>query len=193
MPIVFPRPFASLGTTIVDFLHDRGIHSPQITEMWRSYSSAGRCGEPQGVVRTMRGVIEPGGQTVSALDRLYLAGNLPTLIVWGDEDGIIPIDHAHAAHEAIPGSRLEILEGVGHFPHAEAPERFVEVLREFLAETDPGPVSEIDCAARSSTPPPERSAGRPTSGSLGPVQRLAGFVRSGGNRRRIHARSGPDE
>lgn len=144
MPIVFPRPFASLGTTIVDFLHDRGIHSPQITEMWRSYSSLAGAENRKAFVRTMRGVIEPGGQTVSALDRLYLAGNLPTLIVWGDEDGIIPIEHAHNAHEAIPGSRLEILEGVGHFPHAEAPEEFVAVLQEFLAATDPGPVTEID-------------------------------------------------
>ena len=71
----------------------------------------------------------------SALDRLYLAAHLPTLIVWGRRDDIIPVAHAQAAHEAIPGSRLVILDDVGHFPHLEAPDRFLEVLQDFLGET----------------------------------------------------------
>ena len=81
---------------------------------------------------------------MSALDRLYLAAHLPTLIVWGDNDAIIPVEHARAAHEAIAGSRLEILEGVGHFPHAEAPDRFVEVLADFMATTPAIPAEVID-------------------------------------------------
>ena len=40
----------------------------------------------------MRGVIDPGVLAVSARDRLYLAGRVPTLIVWGDDDRIIPVD-----------------------------------------------------------------------------------------------------
>ena len=56
-------------------------------------------------------------------------------IVWGDCDSIIPVSHAYAAHQAIPGSRLEIIEGSGHFPHVEAPERFLEVLIDFLETT----------------------------------------------------------
>lgn len=142
MPLLFPRPVASVGTTIGGFLHDRGLRAPLVGEMWRAYASLAGAENRKAFVRTMRGVIEPGGQTVSALDRLYLAANLPTLIVWGDRDAIIPVEHAHAAHEAIAGSRLEILEGVGHFPHAEAPDRFVEVLGDFLASTEPGPVTD---------------------------------------------------
>jgi len=42
-----------------------------------------------------------------------------------------------AAHAAIPGSRLEIFEGAGHFPHAEYPERFAEVVTEFIDSTRP--------------------------------------------------------
>jgi pimeloyl-ACP methyl ester carboxylesterase len=86
----------------------------------------------------MRGVIEPGGQTVSATDRLYLAARVPTLLVWGGRDGIIPVAHGIAAHETIEHSRLEVLDGVGHFPHVEAPDRFVDVLLDFLATTEPG-------------------------------------------------------
>ena len=65
---------------------------------------------------------------MSALDRLYLAEAIPTLIVWGDGDTIIPVSHAYSAHEVIAGSRLEIIAGSGHFPHVEAPERFLGVM-----------------------------------------------------------------
>lgn len=84
------------------------------------------------------GLVDPGGQTVSALDRIYLAGGLPTLIIWGDQDPIVPIEHGHAAHAAIAGSRLEILKGCGHSPHVEEPRRFVGVLDDFLATTEAG-------------------------------------------------------
>jgi pimeloyl-ACP methyl ester carboxylesterase len=105
--------------------------------MWRAYSSLAGATNRKAFVRTMRGVIEPTGQTVNASDRLYLAAHVPTMIVWGDRDGIIPVAHAHAAHELIPTSRLEILEGVGHFPHVEQPERFAELLVDFLQMTQP--------------------------------------------------------
>jgi len=88
-------------------------------------------------------VLDPGGQRVSALDRLYLAQALPSLIVWGDDDPIIPADHGRNAHEAMPGSRLEVLEGVGHFPQLERPLEFARILGRFLAETE---AAELDTA-----------------------------------------------
>jgi pimeloyl-ACP methyl ester carboxylesterase len=75
------------------------------------------------------------------MDRLYLAARMPTLIIWGDRDNIIPISHALAAHEAIPGSRLEVIEGAGHFPHAEEPARFVEIVSEFILTTEPSRIT----------------------------------------------------
>jgi pimeloyl-ACP methyl ester carboxylesterase len=92
--------------------------------------------------RTLRAVVDLGGQSVSAADRLYLAAQMPTLIVWGARDPFIPVEHAVASHAAIPGSRLEIFEDVGHFPHCEAAERFVEVLVDFMTSTAPARVSE---------------------------------------------------
>jgi pimeloyl-ACP methyl ester carboxylesterase len=82
---------------------------------------------------------------VSAADRLYLSAHIPTLIVWGARDPFIPVRHAITAHAAIPGSRLEIFEDVGHYPHCEAPERFVEVLVDFITTTAPAHVSERHC------------------------------------------------
>ena len=78
---------------------------------------------------------------MSAGDRLYLAARMPTLIVWGDHDRIIPLEHAYVVDKAIPNSRLEVMEGVGHYPHAEDPVRFVEILQDFLRSTEP---SEFD-------------------------------------------------
>ena len=138
MPLMFPRLVADGGNELGRLLGRLGFSAPRLGEMWRSYSSLAGTENRKAFVRTIRGVIEPGGQTVNALDRLYLAAHLPTLIVWGDRDDIIPVAHGYAAHEAIPGSRLCVLDDVGHFPHAEAPERFLEVLTDFLATTQPG-------------------------------------------------------
>ena len=106
-----------------------------IPELWRSYASLGHVDGRRAFLRTLRAVIDPRGQSVSAADKLYLAAGIPTLIIWGAEDRIIPVEHAHAAHAAIPGSWLEIIEGVGHYPHCEAPDRFVGALTEFIEST----------------------------------------------------------
>jgi len=71
------------------------------------------------------------------LNKLHVTAGLPTVLIWGDDDGIIPVAHAYAAHDALTGSRLEVLEGVGHFPHAEAPTAVVDILETFIASTTP--------------------------------------------------------
>ena len=139
MPIGIPKLVVDRASEVGRFLGRRNIRSERLGELWRSYSSLAGAENRRAFVKTMRGVIEPGGQTVNASDRLYLAARVPMMIVWGDRDGIIPVAHAYAAHEAIENSRLEILEGVGHFPHVEAPEMFVSSLRDFMATTEPGP------------------------------------------------------
>lgn len=137
LPALFLAPVRDWGNSVLSFLKDRGVRSDRATEMWRSFGSLTDPANRAAFVRTMRAVIEPGGQAVSATDRLYLAREMPTLIVWGDRDKIIPVTHAYKAHEAMPHSRLEIVEGVGHFPHVEDPFRFVEILVDFLHGTEP--------------------------------------------------------
>jgi pimeloyl-ACP methyl ester carboxylesterase len=82
--------------------------------------------------RTLRSVVDQRGQLVTMLDRVYLAGPLPTFLIWGAHDGIIPVEHAYRAHEAIAGSRLSIFEEAGHFPHHSDPARFVGELVAFV-------------------------------------------------------------
>ena len=139
MPIGIPKPIIDRANDIGRFLGRRNIRSERLGELWRAYSSLAGAENRRAFVKTMRGVIEPGGQTVDARDRLYLAARVPILIVWGDRDGVIPVSHGREAHELIENSRLEILEGVGHFPHVEAPNRFADVLLDFVATTAAGP------------------------------------------------------
>jgi pimeloyl-ACP methyl ester carboxylesterase len=85
---------------------------------------------------TLRGVVGMSGQLVDARDRLYLAEHMPTLIVWGERDAVLPVDHGHAAQDAIPGSTLEIFPGAGHLPQLDDPRRFIDVVNGFIATTE---------------------------------------------------------
>lgn len=115
--------------------------APVLMELWRSYSSLADEQARKAFLRTLRAVIDSGGQAVSAASRLHLAAEMPTLIVWGEVDRIIPVEHALEAHAAIPGSRLEIFEDVGHYPHVEQPERFATLLSEFIETTTPARIT----------------------------------------------------
>jgi hypothetical protein len=64
---------------------------------------------------------------------------MPVLIIWGARDRIIPVRHGENAHQAIPGSRLDVFEDVGHLPQLEAPGRFITALEQFIGETEPSP------------------------------------------------------
>ena len=136
-PLVCSPALLTAGRRLTGWLATRSLRpSPVVEEIWRSYTSLADDDTRRAFFRTLRAVIDPSGQTVCATDRLYLASLLPTLIVWGARDSLIPMTHGLAAHEAIPGSRLAIFDDAGHFPHCEAPERFVETLVQFIDATE---------------------------------------------------------
>jgi pimeloyl-ACP methyl ester carboxylesterase len=87
--------------------------------------------------RTLRSVVDARGQYVTMLDRSYLVKSVPVQIIWGNDDMIIPVDHAHTAHAAMPGSRLDVFENSGHMPFHDHPDRFVEVVERFVDSTRP--------------------------------------------------------
>jgi pimeloyl-ACP methyl ester carboxylesterase len=108
-----------------------------VAEIARGYASLADRDRRAAFLATLRGVIDTNGQRIHAGDRHYLAEGIPILIIWGDRDRMIPLHHGQNAHEAIPGSRLEVFEGVRHLPQLEAPGRFIAVLERFIAETEP--------------------------------------------------------
>jgi pimeloyl-ACP methyl ester carboxylesterase len=158
-PLVCTPALREAGNRVASWLYRVGFRaSPVVQETWRSYASLADADTRRAFFRTLRAVIDLGGQAVSATDRLYLASQVPTLIVWGAEDPLIPVSHAIDAHNAMPGSRLEIFEGVGHYPHCEEPERFVRALVDFVASTEPAQVSESRWRELLRSPPPLHAA-----------------------------------
>jgi pimeloyl-ACP methyl ester carboxylesterase len=88
-------------------------------------------------LRTLRGVADARGQAVSALDRLYLANAVPMLVIWGSRDPIVPALHAETVRTLVPTARVEVFQGAGHWPHLDDPDRFCDVLLDFIASTEP--------------------------------------------------------
>jgi len=123
---------------VVHALGNLGLRaSADLEESWRGFVSLEEADARRAFLHTVRGIIDLHGQRVSAHDRLYLAAGLPTLIVWGERDRLIPVRHGREAHERIAGSRLEIFPGAGHFPWRDEPRRFAEVLLDFMKSTSP--------------------------------------------------------
>jgi len=85
--------------------------------------------------RTLRSVVDWRGQVVTMRDRAYLTVDVPTMIIWGAHDAVIPVEHAELARAALPSARVEIFDEAGHFPHHADPERFLATLRNFVATT----------------------------------------------------------
>ena len=143
LPVLLAPFFRERAETVGSVLQRAGWKpGTTLAEVWRSYTTLTTREGQNAFVHTVRSVIDPAGQRVSALDRLYLAQAVPTLILWGDHDRVIPVKHAHTAHEAMPGSRLAILPGAGHFLPFENGKWFVEQLEDFIATTEPANVTE---------------------------------------------------
>lgn len=108
-----------------------------LEEIARGHSTLSSGEARAAFVHTLRAVVEPGGQRVDASDRLYLAQHLPFLLIWGEHDSIIPIAHGRSTHKQVPGSRFEVFPDSGHFPQLDEPERFLDVLVDFIDSTTP--------------------------------------------------------
>ena len=149
LPLLAAPGLLNAGAKAARALGRLGVRpAPDIAEMARGYASLGDAAARQAFLHTLRGVIDPRGQRVSARDRLYLASEMPTLIIWGEHDPVIPIEHGRDAHAMMPGSRLEIIAGAGHFPHLDAPHRVARALRELIAESEPAEIEYDDIRER---------------------------------------------
>ena len=145
LPLLASTRLLDLGRNVGRFFGRLGLHAgTDMAELARGHASLEDPEARAAFVHTLRTIVDPLGQRVNATDRLYLAENIPFLIVWGDRDPIIPVEHGVAAHELVPSSRLELFEGAGHFPHLDEPQRFLDVLLDFVDSTEPAAVDDRD-------------------------------------------------
>jgi pimeloyl-ACP methyl ester carboxylesterase len=135
LPMIASRPAILAGNAVRALMgsSDRFTARPSFSN--RDHRTA--------FLRTLRSVVDFHGQAVCALNRLGINGVLPALIISGDEDRVIPVEHARAAHEMLPNSQLHIMSGVHHHPPTERPETVAHLIDDFVATTAEGTL----CAA----------------------------------------------
>lgn len=137
LPLLFTPTLHDAGLKVRNLLAEVGIRgSADVEGVAEGFASLTEADARRAFLNTVRSVIDPTGQRVSAADRLYLTAEIPSMIIWGERDRIIPLAHAQIAHELMPGSRLEVFPGAGHFPFNDDPDRFVRVVEEFIDQTD---------------------------------------------------------
>src|SRR3954470_1880918 len=109
LPLIVDERVLGIGRTAGRLLDRVGLRvHTDLGEVLRGHASLSDGDTRSAFLHTLRTIVDPMGQRVSAGDRLYLAQAIPFLLIWGGRDSIIPVAHAHAAHRQVPGSRLEI-------------------------------------------------------------------------------------
>jgi 2-hydroxy-6-oxonona-2,4-dienedioate hydrolase len=89
----------------------------------------------EATLATLRSTVGPAGQREVLLDKLPRL-QMPTLIVWGIEDRVIPYGQAQDALARLQKGSLELISNCGHLPHVEQPKRFVSILGDFLGDRE---------------------------------------------------------
>lgn len=110
--------------------------SQDIRAAWEGFTELSDADARRAFLATTRAVMNSHGQTIAAHEYLLELAELPVLVVWGTNDMVIPVDHAKRLGELAPECRVEIFDGAGHFPHLDRPDRFADVLRDFMATTE---------------------------------------------------------
>jgi len=141
LPLLVNEQLLGAGRAVGRLLGRLGLRvQTDVGEALRGHASLSDAEARAAFLHTLRTIVDPWGQRVDASDRLYLAQAIPFMVVWGERDPIIPVEHAHAAHRLVPGSRLELFPTAGHFPHLDDPLRFVRLLIDFMETSEPADV-----------------------------------------------------
>ena len=148
IPLLAATRVLQAGRMVAGALGRVGLRvGTDLEEIARGHATLADPDTRQAFLHTLRAVVEPGGQRVDAVGRLYLARHIPVLLAWGERDSIIPVAHGRATQRHLPNSRLEVFADSGHFPQLDEPERLAELLEEFIAGTRPASMDPRDWRA----------------------------------------------
>ena len=146
LPLIASAPVRAVGRGV-----DRvvgGVLPAGLREALFGFGSLGDGATREAFVHTARSVIDVRGQRVDGRDRLYLATDLPLLVVWGQKDAIIPVEHGRHVAEQLPHARFEVFEHAGHFPHLTEPGRLARLLEDWVATTEAAELDATTLTAR---------------------------------------------
>jgi pimeloyl-ACP methyl ester carboxylesterase len=107
-----------------NFYDDSMVTDEQVTAYYRPLKTRG--GQHAAYLVRKQGAINPIEPEIDKIGQ-------PTLIIWGAEDELIPLEAGRRLNSLIAGSRLVVFDKCGHLPQAEMPERFMSEVRGFIA------------------------------------------------------------
>lgn len=163
-PFVFTPMLRVTGEAIGSILQRLGWRPSAGTwEFWQNVASLTTRDSACPFLTTLRSTVDLAGQRMGAAEHLDVLLQFPTLILWGGSDRLIPVAHAHAAHKAMPKSRLEVAADAGHFVPVERPDWVVDQVVTFVSATSP---AQSTLRLRSHVPATNTQA-RPRSSSWG--------------------------
>src|SRR5215472_3529548 len=122
---LYTRPVMGWGLRRRLFADPAKVNDQVLDRYWR----------PVTVPGTRRAALAAVRSEVSGTDTLMDRIHMPTLVVWGEQDRLLPPDEGRRLAAAIPGSILPILPHAGHMPQEEQPAEFSKVVSEFLSST----------------------------------------------------------
>ncbi len=132
------KPVQSATRAAGKLLDGVGVSLPtDLEEGMQGFASLSDPAAREAFVNTVRSSLGVGGQRVSAVDKLYLMAGVPLLTIWGENDSIIPVQHAHEAAALVPEMRLNVIPDAGHFPHVDAPGQVLALIHAFERSTEP--------------------------------------------------------
>lgn len=159
LPLIAGSWVRRSGVGVGRLLARTGVRvDPGVAEALYGFATLGDRATREAFVHTARAVLDVRGQRIDARDRLYLASDLPLLVVWGARDQIIPVHHGRTLAELVPSARLEVFERSGHFPHLTEPARLAALLADWLGSTEPAVLDPETLTARLREP-----VGKPVS------------------------------
>src|SRR5262249_5968335 len=120
---LYIKPFLELGLRERLFANPKNVTPELVEREWR----------PMTVPGTRRAALAAIRSNVGGYEALWRKFQVPTLVIWGLEDRLLPIAEGHRLTNAIPGARLVVLPGAGHMPQEEQPEAFSRAVSDFLS------------------------------------------------------------
>lgn len=136
--VLASRPLLPIGSRLLRVLHrSRLPFTADFDQLEIVYRDLQSKKSREAFRHVLRAIIDLRGQIVTMRDRAYLTRFIPTMIVWGADDTVIPVAHAAVAAAELDHARVTVFTDAGHFPHADQPELFIAELEAFIASTEP--------------------------------------------------------